>query len=840
VSTSIGKLRARPKESATFLYTTVFLGATLSDQERKRQRRSHWDDAIKRVKEDVEAREREVERRRMGLGCEPGIGIGIGDVEGGEEGRVDRKGTAYSKSPENAERPKSYSRLTGLKAKKLGEEEEHGKGHVSKRELNGTYSRVWRNEAIERAREELENEFRNLESTVPRDEDAHGQEISEDIHYQDEPESQEDAEAPGLWNNEKFIHQVVEKLPGQPPKHRSFHARNAQPEDVIRYSLDPGGERPPWTPHTALDPTNPSDMPPQSLWSSDMQREKAVKTLWTSKKLTMSEVAVTKGVVKMFILANLSGLPPSQLMYIPEGVRDLARLPLSEQQSLVQDLDYEIDLVKKSEAWERKQRPYLGIPLPNYDQSEDLSHVEIVRDLNESILSLIQAFKNGDIRAKDLIAKMCNNLMVSPAPPEIHTTNIILIAFRSLHRRLNFRRSEEEGIVDIWIEVMRTAAIRPNELTCASILSWYRKRGLPNEFALFVARMRGHRGSLMLARPEVKITEASQGRLIRHPTNPLKVWQAVSPSTMVYWELIKGVLKFSGVAQAVAICRNFGEAAWGMDWDCLFELLLGCFRAKDWENGMVVWEQVEAFGTISRAPKRIQSAMLALCVACGQREKFDELLRSMITGDEKSMPTFVERALQLMSSDSRVTSKEKYGGYIRVDPESKKNVPWSKDIPGRVLLFSELETEKDLKGMAKDRELGEMSSWEKVDVEMNEADWTEKTEAEDANRPEQDGDEFWDRDQRGILEASGKSLPEILSDGQSHGSEFWESPMSEAADMHNEAEALVHEQTRDDTSPQKITPLDRSSPVHPGSEDEPRNSRYQSPGEEFFLPIRPR
>jgi len=60
VSTAIGRIRARPKTSSTFLYSAIFAAATVTDGHLKRQRRAHWDDAITKAQEQLEATRRAI------------------------------------------------------------------------------------------------------------------------------------------------------------------------------------------------------------------------------------------------------------------------------------------------------------------------------------------------------------------------------------------------------------------------------------------------------------------------------------------------------------------------------------------------------------------------------------------------------------------------------------------------------------------------------------------------------------------------------------------------------------------------------------------------------------
>jgi hypothetical protein len=220
---------------------------------------------------------------------------------------------------------------------------------------------------------------------------------------------------------------------------------------------------------------------------------------WSAKKLSVMELSIARLVLNLFIMMDVSEEPPSNLMVMPAVIRDYARLSRKDQRILVDHITHQLASAKSAESWERLERPPLGIPLPSYNMKDDGSHHNIARDLNDSLLSLLRAYKKGEISFKALILKICTNLLISPAPPDIQTCNILLLGFHKL--RLN-HISKCNRLFDFWVDVLQETRIRPNEITCATILANYRKRNLADEFAYFVALMRGHFGGLMMAKPE--------------------------------------------------------------------------------------------------------------------------------------------------------------------------------------------------------------------------------------------------------------------------------------------------------------------------------------------------
>lgn len=401
-------------------------------------------------------------------------------------------------------------------------------------------------------------------------------------------------------------------------------------ENVMIYAPKPGARRPP-DPRT----TQPNYYPsrwgrefsaPQSLWSGHLQRATAYQRIWSKKKIAKAELAAARLAVELIMLVDLDSISMINLVILPEAVHEIVRLSRAEQRQLLLDLRADLDAADRLDAWESRRGGIAEMTIPQYSQREDKSHYPIVEELNESILGLIRAYKKHEIPFVALIVKIVHNLLISPAPPNLQTINILLLGFHKLDSHTLLRHH----VVDNVAHFCRTVKVRPNEITCATILASYVTRNKPEQFAQYIGLMRAADGTrgLMLAKPGISITEASQGRLVSHDERGDKVFQAVNPSALVFWQVIRGVLKFSGVREAIEICKNFGKLAWGLDRTCLFELLKQCVKEEDWDSGRWVWDQVQIFHQRHQVDVgSMLGMMLALCLRCNERNMFDKIFK---------------------------------------------------------------------------------------------------------------------------------------------------------------------------------------------------------------------
>lgn len=408
-------------------------------------------------------------------------------------------------------------------------------------------------------------------------------------------------------------------------------------DDVLTWQPGVLAQRPP-PPISTVDNPHPEHLPPQSLWSGPVRRKKASEIDWTKKKIQMTELAVARLVLHMLLAVDMDAKSGAELEALPESVRPFASLSRKNQRDAAEAIRREVyDYVCHLKAWERGTFNKLPVPIPKYFQPRtERGERQATRLTN----TLWWRFKNLDKRRVDiqaLIISICDSLLTCPVPPSLQAYNTLLVGFLDL-RSVNARFI----ILDALINLCREAHYRPNEFTCAGILRAYRSQNNPEKFAKFVSLMRAKDNALMLARPDISISEASRGRCVRKGK---KVLQAVHPSPMVYKEMVLGVLKFVGFEPAIKIIQNLQQESWGLDWSCLRLLLINCVMRRAWEDGMMIWQQVEMLAQKAdeQVPTALHAVKLALCKICDRLEEFNEQFEKALK-EGKTAAVLLQRA----------------------------------------------------------------------------------------------------------------------------------------------------------------------------------------------------
>jgi hypothetical protein len=426
-------------------------------------------------------------------------------------------------------------------------------------------------------------------------------------------------------------------------------------EDVVAFEPMPGGRKPPAVPSTTT--ADPDYMMPQSPWASDNLKRQNYARVWTRKKIAKMETAIARFAVRACSLLELHSQWPSNLIVLPEAIRPIAKQTLDQQRGLERMLSYRMKILRNRLGDVPQNEPpepqdELLLFMPKYDHFEDGLHHEFLRDLNTSLVELFDGYKRQQLDFRALMLKVCHNLLVSSAPPNVQTMNILMLGFYSCDKFLKVTSSQLRHLILDWlIEICFAVKIRPNEVTCSTILATYRRRGMRHTFAHFIMLMRGMGNShALMYTKELTRTRESAPRLTPTESDPLIFKQAVYPSPMIFAEVIKGVAKFYTLEDAVTICKDFTAKEWGYDWSCLHYLLNACIIQKDWQSGLWVWEEIKAFRAAGHAePIRILATMLALCVQCQRTEMFAEVLEYS-TGQLKNInaPAFVDIATEIL------------------------------------------------------------------------------------------------------------------------------------------------------------------------------------------------
>ena len=425
-------------------------------------------------------------------------------------------------------------------------------------------------------------------------------------------------------------------------------------EDIFRH-VDPSRPKPLWPTNTgpALIPHN---LPPQSIYADDGRKFGAQNAQLTAKKLARLETSVEILQLKLLLELQQRGWSEEAAKSIPDdyGVVNIRQ----DSEELNRQLEIKREtwsrLGKADSALANYQRPEGDTSLCSFAQA-NMEHANLgVRRLNWSLRNFFKLEAEQKITKPSLIAQTLYNLCVSSSPPNLNTFNTLL---------LGFSRAQEPLLVDHVIREFRQANFRPNEISLVAILNHYTNTDQPRNFAYWIGLMRGKDNGLMLARPDINITDAGRSRLVRKADEPWKVVQLPYPTPSVFGAVIAGVIKFAGFDKALSVCQDMGREGWGLCMAGLTPLLQDCAERGNWGSGTAVWDQIQALKTMSRRKvgsrwmtERIQlgtfAAMLRLCTRSKNKESFD----SVWTQAMRTHPNSTDRLTQLVKGRSKLIS----------------------------------------------------------------------------------------------------------------------------------------------------------------------------------------
>jgi hypothetical protein len=400
-------------------------------------------------------------------------------------------------------------------------------------------------------------------------------------------------------------------------------------EDLRFDSRYPGAELLEWPANTGPDIVR-YNLPPQSLWAPDIFRLAAMRRRHTWKKMAMHNLSsglLIHELLRRGNVARFSSTASDEFAKLAPQIQGLIAMTEDEGRQARLDILEAIENLHKMPVNSPVEdivsaRIHVEHPaIPSYHQDADGDFYGITRQLNEGLKRLLEDTSKGhDLKQALALAKICHNLLISSASPDLQTINILIAGFR---------RWQRPGLVDSVIAAFYVHKIRPNEITCREILGHYAFESRPDDFSRFVARMRGVGDALMLANPNITVNEASQGRLVRF--NEDKVYQHVYPTPIVFSALLSGVMKFAGFDRALDIYYEMKGDGWGLDVPGLTKLLGGCVRRADWEGGLYVWEEINSIKTTAK-PRDMASAynhMLSLCSISGNTAAFNQILTDL-------------------------------------------------------------------------------------------------------------------------------------------------------------------------------------------------------------------
>lgn len=344
-----------------------------------------------------------------------------------------------------------------------------------------------------------------------------------------------------------------------------------------------------------------------------LSMKKTVTLEWSVAKLVMR---MLRAICGDHAYKHLTGVPTDRLASIVPLAQDGLSLSESWNQKLAQantTLNELRAYGMKSRFHENVERP----TAPRYDpglyaDSDEMAH------LNTTLHATLQHMKAED-ELSSLLAKICQQLLVSRCPPDVHTYNLLLVRFCEL---------EQSTLVHLVLESMQEAHIRPNEITHATVLRFFTVTQNPAEFTLYHDRMSGYKRGLALVDPNRTLSPLVESQVHRFGNSLQNIALKARMNQEVFTALIVGFLRFFKHQQAMYWYRAMIDEGWRPSTELLVALLRDSCIRLDWYAGMAVWQEFTKEAL--KVTKVGYEWMLRLCQRCEQDEVYSAVLQEGI------------------------------------------------------------------------------------------------------------------------------------------------------------------------------------------------------------------
>lgn len=367
---------------------------------------------------------------------------------------------------------------------------------------------------------------------------------------------------------------------------------------------------------------------PQSIYGEG--KPFRLKDIWSVRKVFVAKASVRLLVARMLNNADIDATERDRLAPLLDAdLADPSKFVKSERAALMKT------------KWMKSLHFTPAYPL--YHQHPHGYHRQITKDLNRSIVGLFQAFENGEITKGALASRICHNLLVSEAPPDTWTYNLLL----SHASRLGVPE-----ITDPVIRSMITAQIRPNEVTFTVILDFFVSEGNREGFFAYLHRALGDKRGLMLARPDIQITEAGENYLI--PRENGKIIQLPRMNDSNFAATINGLLKFNSLELALEFYRRMVREGWSSSTKVLTMLLRDAAVRRDWAAGLIIWDEMLKTHAKESSQCLDLSAFMMKIRLCRNAHRKRELLK---VPNEAKDCGLNEDAVQLLRSHTVMTQR---------------------------------------------------------------------------------------------------------------------------------------------------------------------------------------
>ncbi|MCJ1480349.1 hypothetical protein MMC06_000504 [Schaereria dolodes] len=379
---------------------------------------------------------------------------------------------------------------------------------------------------------------------------------------------------------------------------------------------------------------------------TDLLREQSFQPLWdisphtnplSSKKARILELSVSKMVHQL--LLDLSNREeeierpnfPSQDYLSPFASSNISELRLK-----IAEINRQLSRLRKVRSTPEEIDAMRSPSFPRYTEDSVLEN-DSLESLNSTLSTILAVQQVRKPETKDLIARICYNLLVSNAPPNVHTYNILLSRLSDLNQL---------DLVPPVLESMRESRIRPNAITISTTLRFYTLTKNRSGFIQYINLMRAEGGGLTLAHPKTHITAANRdylsvswggeahyqrdvgsnfvlasGTITKHGlSRRLKIYEKVAINQDIFETLILGALKLFGISKAMVYYRDMVISGWNMSTELLVSILQTCCYEREWSLGYQLWEKLGEPNL--EVNEEIYYWMLRLCLVCRQTKAF--------------------------------------------------------------------------------------------------------------------------------------------------------------------------------------------------------------------------
>ncbi|KAL8689200.1 MAG: hypothetical protein Q9218_005076 [Villophora microphyllina] len=341
---------------------------------------------------------------------------------------------------------------------------------------------------------------------------------------------------------------------------------------------------------------------------------------------------------------------PSDTSLTEDVLKELSVASTNEAHSSLDHTDEQLSSLRGSER--NNEDFYLQFqspPFPTYCTMPqgDLSSAD---QLNAKLHELFESRGEHARGILTVLPAVCFYLLMSKAPPNIHTYNLLISEFAG---------ERQEQLIHYLLGAIGHTHMRPNEITLAETLRHYFRTDDRWRFYRHVSRMEGYGRGLGEAHPwldcpnlvkfqyRVRVlpfeSEVKPFQLEYHEMEDLskpdlqaikergrvKIYEKPRKNLEVYRALIQGALHFDGLFGAIRYYKRMTHDGWEPDEEVFMSILSRCAIDHEWEAGFSIWKHLQ--GCHIPVSGLCRMLMVQLCQRCENRYMIQRILRDGVT-----------------------------------------------------------------------------------------------------------------------------------------------------------------------------------------------------------------